>query len=711
MKRSFGFRWRVAAAAIGMLAGGGAGWAQAGADPVRDAIVAAGNAEDEAVRLRLLQALRARPGLDDGIRADLDRLLPVVTEWVEGKTRSAPASNRAAENGYLCRFITGAVQPAASGNPIHPAEMRAGSPLRPLWCYYRGRMLVWRVVQSGPLLAVKESREAYYGEASRLLAEAAGAFPENRVIRMYLGQPMPWPALNAAATEAPAWANLQREGLEKLTWIIRWWIAERQLADGQFGGGWGDDVEMWRWWAPILIGFDNPEIAAAQEKLSQALFDQPHLRDGFTQRMTDVEHSNEDTTDTIVPMMHVKPDDPVWSGRALRLAELMSERWTGRNARGFTQFKSIYFSVSAVDESPRRAFDTVYHASIVQPALLYWQRTHDAGLTAQFGDWLRGWIDAAERAEHGKPAGILPSAIAWPSGEVAGGAKSWWEPFPLNHNDRLYNWPGATGLMAATLLQAWHITRDARFMDPLHAMAAIRMKHSGAAADATPGSEAWAASRMDGFLAPVLAKYRFLSGDKRYDAWLRSGASGYVRFRLEGERRALERGLQQNAEAFRSNREGYTSEMRWTDRVMNFTSNYLVHLPVTAPPRPAPLILYSSVTGDPGGPLIFPLNAVRWLTPSTDMAALVTDSSARRFEAELFHFGSDARAMGAELLLLEPGEYRVTLTPADTGVAAGTTMTNAVTAQTLRVTGPRSRIAFELPSRRLYRVTIEPAKR
>ena len=73
---------------------------------------------------------------------------------------------------------------------------------------------------------------------------------------------------------------------------------------------------------------------------------------------------------------------------------------------------------SGVDETPRRAFDTVYHPSIIQPTLLYWQRTGDPKLTNLFGEWLKVWIDATARAENGKPAGILPSSLAWPAGTV-----------------------------------------------------------------------------------------------------------------------------------------------------------------------------------------------------------------------------------------------------------------------------------------------------
>ena len=662
-------------------------------------IAEAGNAEDELARLRLLRALEARPDLPASLREDLTKLLPVVEDWANGKARLVADRSRAAENGYLCRFISSKVKPAVQG-PVYPPALAENSPLRPIWSYYRGRMLIWRVIQSGPLLRVKESREAYYSEGRRLLEESRQAFPQNRVIRMYLGEPIPWPKNYPAHTAAPEWANLQREGLEKLADVIHWWIAERQLADGQFGGGWGDDVEMWRWWTPALIAFEDPVINAAQERISSGIFRQPHLAKGFTSRLTDVEHSNEDTTDTILPMMHLKPEDPLWKNRSLRLAELMRGEWTGCNQRGLLQFKSIYFSVDKVDLSPNRAFDTVYHPSIIQPALLYWQRTGDTNLGALFGQWLKVWVDAAARAENGKPAGVLPSVLRWPEGAVAVAGKPWWEPFSPGHNDALYNWPGATRLMTSTLLLAWHMTRDDSYLEPLRSMAALREKHVDKSSAGEPGSEAWCVRQMGGFLSDSLDKYRFLTGDTRYDALLRSDASGYSQYRLTGETKPLTRALLKNAEAFRSNWEGYTAEMRWTDRVISFTRNYLNYLPERAPSAPSPEILYSTATGDPGNPLVFPLNAVRWLTPPRELAALVTESGHRTFTAELFHFGPQPRNLSAELYLLQPGEYRLSVKPADRAA------TGQPSEQRLTVKDPRTRVTITLPSRQLCVLNI-----
>lgn len=697
-------RWQFWAAVVLLFLCGAP--ARAASTSVTELIRDAGDAADEIERLKLLRQLAARPELDATLRQELDAFLPIVTNWADGKVNFVPDDSRAAENGYLCWFFNDRMYPAADKARMFPVEPRIDSPLHPLWAYYRARMMIWMTIQNSSLLRVKETRDTYYGEARTLLAEAQRAFPKNPVIGMYLGRPIPWPSAFAVDPNAPTWANLQRESLEKLGDIIHWWIRERQQPDGQFGGGWGDDVEMWRWWVPVMIAFEDPVVTAAQAKLSNGMFAQPHLRTGFTTRLTDVEHSNEDTTDTIVPMMHLAPDDALWSKRALRLTELMRERWTGHNQRGFWQFKSIWFSVNEVDEAPRFAFDTVYHTAIVAPTLLYWQRTGDQELTKIFSEWLKVWIDAAAREENSKPAGILPSTISWPAGSVGTivpGGKSWWQPFPLDDNDALYNWPGATELMTSTLLLSWHMTGDKKFLAPLESMAAYVREH-GAEPEGAPGSPSWIARQMRGFLGDTLGKYRFLSGDHRYDDLLTSSATGYTRFRLGGDLSALEKDLEETARAFRVNREGYTSEVRWTDRVLTFPGYYLRDLP-DAPPMTDAEILYHCATGDPGTPLIFAMNAVRWRTPPREIAALVTESSASSFSAQLYHFGAAPRKFAAELLLLKPGEYDLVISEAATAGQPRETRTK------LRVTEPRTTLPLELASRRLTTVTIKPSGR
>jgi hypothetical protein len=641
-----------------------------------DLIQRAGNAASDAERLRLLRELRAKPDLDDALAKDLDTLLPAIEQWV-GKT-PGDTSGRAAENSYLCRFFN-------KRPDRYPPDLRAGSPLLPIHGFYRGRALVWKVIESGGIYSREKMRDDYYGRAHRAFEAAHRAHPENPIVRMYLGESLPWPRAIAADPRAPEWANLQRDALEKLADIIHWWIANRQLPDGQFGGGWGDDCEMWRWWTPVLIAFHDPAIAAAQEKLSRGLLGLPTHRDGYTSRVSDVEHTAEDTADTITPMMHLSPGDPEWRRRALRLAELMRDRWTGRNERGFLQFKSTYFSVDRVDTKPQRACDTVYHPRTVQPTLLLWQRTCDPELTRLFAPWMDTWADAAARAERGKPAGIVPTAIHWPDGRVGGTGKRWW--MPENYGTPLYDWPSAMSMMVDTLLLTHHITGQDRYLEPIRSMARIRADFLATRPGETPkpGSQAWCAMRMKSFLAPTLAKYRVLTGDRSFDPLLRTDARPYVAFRLFGDRSRLVEGLRRTAAAFRVNWPGYTSEVRYTDRVLRFASKYLVHVGHEKP-TPDPGLLYSSASGDPGGPLYFPMNAVRWLTPPRAIAALVTDAGTDRLAAELYHFGDQPRTMAAELFLLKPGRYALTF--------AGTT-------RAIEVTGATTRIDLALPPGKL----------
>lgn len=641
----------------------------------------AGNANDDAERLARLKQLRALPNLSPALAADADKLIAFVDKWVEGKDLH-----------FYGREV--------SKKQDVDMGIDASSPLYPLTYLYRGRAVLTLVLQSGNLWSYPERRREWFGTARGFFEKAQQAFPENRIARMYLGEGIPWTRDWEPAATAPDWAVQQRIGLEGVADIIQWWLDNRQQADGAFGGGWGDDCEMWRWWAPVLVGFDDPAIRRGQTRFSEALLAQPHMAGGYMSGMTDVEHSAEDSTDAILPMMHLEPDNPVWQRRALRLAELMESLWTGRNQRGFLQFKSTYFTVDRVHEEPRKACDTPYHVRAVLPALLYWLRSGDAQVGRLMSDWMSTWVDAAERSENGKPAGVLPAALHWPEGSIGGLSPDWWDP--QNHGEpTLYQWPSAMGGLTDVLLLTYHLTGDEKYLAPIRSMARIAIRYAEKPENkkATPGSEAWCAGRV-GFLRGTLSKYRLLTGDDSFDRLLREKGAPVLHFHLTGDRGPLARALGDAATAFSYNFERYTSEVRYTDRVLRFPAVFQGEVRLAEPKFPVrtpdPELLYSTVTGDPGSSGSFPLNAVRWQTPPREIAALVTRSDRCRFDAELFHFGEVPRPMGAELYLLEPGQYRLALTSGE----------NTLEEATVAVSGPRMQVKFTLPSRQVCRFTL-----
>jgi hypothetical protein len=602
----------------------------------------AGNADRDEDRLAILEEFNASLPPSSPYKAETENSIAEIRRWIEDKNLP-----------YFSRQIL--------DKDDYDFGVEEDSPLYPLANLYRARMLLWVTLEYGGYWNKPEKRRERFESIRPLFERAAADFPENRIVKMYLGKPLPPEKSYEFPDNAPAWAVYQREGLERLTDIVHWWIDNRLQEDGQYGGGWGDDCEMWRWWTPVLIGFQDPKIEAAQEKLSKALLSQDHMAGGYTDHVFDVEHTSEDSSDVITPMMHLAPNDEYWTARALRLADVMENLWTGINERGHLQFKSTYFSVDKVDPDPRKACDTVYHPRAVQPALLYWQRTGDKDLGQLFAAWMDTWVEATAREERGKPAGIVPSAIHWPDGGIGGVGENWWNP--ENHsNDPLYVWPSAMGQMTATLLQTFHMTHDEKYLEPLRSMAQARLEYLSDPPEGEPveGTKAWAASKIR--LTDVAGKFKLLTGRNDFDPLLEQDPDPYLMYRLTGEKGSLERQLRENAEALSVNFPGYTSEVRYTDRVLRFPhifgENGIVPEGQAPIKVPEPQSLYATATGDPGDALYFPLNAVRWLTPPRNIAALVDDSGKDRLSARVYNFAEEDREIACELFLLEPGEYR-----------------------------------------------------
>lgn len=662
---------------------------RANAQSAEDLIQQAGNAATDTQRMEILERLSRAPGLDPGVARDAARMREEIHRWLS--------------DSKLYYFDQQILK-----TDLYDFGIAADSPLFPLAEFYRARMLAWVTLEYGGYWSKEDARRAQFDKIRPLFERSEQAFPENPLVKMYLGTPLPPETSYASSEAAPDWANAQRESLERLADIVEWWIDHRMRSDGQYGGGWGDDCEMWRWWVPVLIAFDDPKIISAQERFSRALLAQEHMAGGYTRHVYDVEHTAEDSSDVLTPMMLLQPASDEWRGRALRLADLMETLWTGVNERGFLQFKSTYFSATEVDPSPQKACDTVYHPRAMQPTLLLWQRTGDARLGKLFTAWMTTWADAAARGERGKPAGIVPSAIHWPEGSIGGLGKNWWNP--ENHNnDPLYVYPSAMPLMTQSLMLTYHMTGDEKYLEPLRTMAAARLRYvEQPVVDAPEGSEMWCAERLAAVTGTV-AKYRLLTGNTDFDPLLKRDGNAYVRYRLDGDASRVAAALDKVAGALRINFPGYTSEVRYTDRVLRFPSifgkNGMFLNGVDGIAEPDTTLLYATVTGDPDNPQVFPLNAVRWRTPPREIAALVTDSGSDRFEAQLFHFDDAPRAMSADLYLLRNAKYDVVLEKLPAGGESSPLLQSL-----LEVNGPVSEVRFELPPQVLCALRVTAQK-
>ncbi len=652
-------------------------------------ILRIGNTNDEKERAKLLEVGLKESGFTAEEKEILEKIYYISDHWANGFEKYAnPGLDGNESNSYLCGFLR-----ACKIDKFYLPQLEESNPFFPLIAFYRSRMLLANLIQDGGISMVPHIRESYMNESVRLFDISQKSFPENELIASYLGNPLPWGDLVEVNPKAPDWANHQRMTLEKLKYLIHWWVDNRQISDGQFGGGWGDDVEMWRSWVPILFSFEDEKAVKSQEKLFEGLYGLSRMKKGYTTHLTDVEHTSEEYSDPLTCMLTLQPENSVWDQRALLVLDYIENLWSGINERGYLQFKSTWFNVDKVDLDDKKACDSPYHTRLVQPLMLIWLRTGNERIGKFLQSWLLTWVNATFTEEGGKPNGIVPSAIHWPDGKALGTGKNWWQP--ENYHTPLYDYPSQQSSMYECFLQAYHMTKDEAYLKPIRFVAELRLQGVG---DKNPenykeGSLEWSLAKLKASIPEILIKYRLITGDNSFDSILEKDAVGYERFIFDKNMERLTQSMDVLRKSLTLPEEFFTSEVRWTDRLFAFTGKYFNYILDEPIPSFNPGFLFSSVTGSIGNFKFFPVFGVRWLTPPTEIAILTETNTSNSFEAQLFHFGNEARKMGATFFNLGNGLYQLNLT-------------GNISSQ-FEITNNNRMIEFTLPAQRLVKLKID----
>jgi len=207
------------------------------------------------------------------------------------------------------------------------------------------------------------------------------------------------------------------------------------------------------------------------------------------------------------------------------------------------------------------------------------------------------------------------------------------------------------------------------------------------------GSRAWAAKICDSaYLVDVFEKWRLLTGDARYDDFLRQKGSAYLRYRLTGDVKPLVARLEGVVKDLSSRVEMSTSEVLFTDRVS----------------MPGAGILFQMMTGSVGRETYYPMHAVTWEQTGNRLAALVESASSRDLRVLVYRFEDEGGAVTMRPWRLAPGDYAMTVAPADID-DANPTAKQPDRSVALRERGQR--LSVTVPAGQLLRVTLAQQRR
>ncbi|WP_148075658.1 hypothetical protein [Bythopirellula goksoeyrii] len=554
-------------------------------------------------------------------------------------------------------------------------ENKADEPLLNRGRFLRGRMLYW--------LGKERGGSEIIANAERDLSLLYQQFPEDDLLAMYADKKIDLQDecdCFEPSSVAPAWSVLQHEALCRLRTIVRWWTSHRQLANGELGGKFGDDVEMLRWWPPLCLAGDQNAIKG-WKRLADGVWHSKHVHQGYARKLADVEHASEFIADT-APLMAVYSDDPEYLERLQPSADLFRDLWTGMTPRGNRFFRSSWFSATDMVTTEPKGRDVEFNCRAVKAVrYLVWRRP-DPEVISTLHEWSLAWIAAALKTEKGKPHGILPASVRFTDESINGDGENWyqadmyWDYFDWHHS--------AGSLLLDQFFFTYLLTKDERLLQPLLLTLELIQSNEIQQTDAIPreGSSAWAAQilRKCDLFWDVVEQWRFVSNNQTFDQLIMRYGSPYGQYRISGDERYLINGLESLLDDLRYNTPLKTSEAYYTDRV------YITEWET----------LKGMLTGDSMQNNTSPYYAVSWEQTDEHFTALVSDTHETGLKAQLFSHGNEKQTVVMRVWQAKPGNYIFRTK------ASG----SPVKEEPVNIENHGQRISVELPAQRLLELEL-----
>ncbi len=173
----------------------------------------------------------------------------------------------------------------------------------------------------------------------------------------------------AAPAGVPLWAFRQVTNLRYLKNLVNWYIDNRQIENGEFGGGLSDDGDLTNLWpGAALMGATPGKIRRSLLKELDAFYDQGMFTRGLPTIQTDELHSCEEGIQALGQAMMLDFGSPKQIERAMETARGL--QWlTGINSAGHRHVRSSYFSGEKMSEEGVWEWSKPSSYLIFQPVL------------------------------------------------------------------------------------------------------------------------------------------------------------------------------------------------------------------------------------------------------------------------------------------------------------------------------------------------------
>jgi len=199
--------------------------------------------------------------------------------------------------------------------------------------------------------------------------------PNNWVAQTYWfdsNRAHPKPAFTqpVAPSGVPLWAFRQVTQLQNLSSFVNWYIDQRQIENGEFGGGLSDDGDLTNTWpATALMGCDPEKIKESLKREMNAFYDQGMFTNGLPTIQADELHSYEEGIQVLGQSLLLDYGDPKQIERAMETSRSVI-KLTGINSAGHRHIKSSYYSGTRVAEEEPWGYSKPSSILVLHPGIM-----------------------------------------------------------------------------------------------------------------------------------------------------------------------------------------------------------------------------------------------------------------------------------------------------------------------------------------------------
>lgn len=219
-----------------------------------------------------------------------------------------------------------------------------------------------------------DRRLTRYARLEREFKSLFAADPDHKLGRLYWAELNPeqgWPAFTQpqAPKGVPLWAFRQTQDLKLVRQFIEWWIDNRQVPYGDFGGGISDDVDLTQQWPPLAMLGDIPDKTQRSLRgLADSVTKNGMITDGLGTILTDYLHTYEEGINVRGEDFYLSYGDPKAVERQMETARAYP-RIIEVNKSGRTNFFTQLFSGTRVVREGPWGWEHPYSYIFLQPGM------------------------------------------------------------------------------------------------------------------------------------------------------------------------------------------------------------------------------------------------------------------------------------------------------------------------------------------------------